>query len=369
LLLIAPVQTGTGIEMPIETGTFEKKQRMGGLREMYRKILAPVVAAAAIAFAAPGFTGSAFTGSAKAETMTLLSSWDESYNAVPVFAQAFADRVTERSGGDLTIQLRGPETVPPFEQLRPVGSGLFDMLFTHGAYHLGETSMAFGMDAIADDPAARRESGIYDVIDAHYAKHNLKLIGVFSAASGYHILLKEPIGDDGALEGRKIRASGTYHDLVQELGGSVVTLPASEIYSALERGVVDGAAWPVFGAMDYKWFEVADYMTRPTFGVTNLSLFMNLDSWNGLSEEEQSMIMDVAMELEVQGRAHFEQLWAQEDQAMQDAGLAVTEFGPAVAEEINAIFAAGIWKKVEEGAGADGEAFHDLAVEKGLTAE
>ncbi|MEJ8570621.1 TRAP transporter substrate-binding protein DctP [Microbaculum marinum] len=317
------------------------------------------MAIAATAFAAP----------AHAETLTLLSSWDESYNAVPVFAQAFAEQVTEKSGGELTVEMRGPETVPPFEQLQPVSAGLFDMLFTHGAYHLGETAMAFGMDAVVDDPEARRQSGIYDVIDAHYQSRNLKLIGVFSAASGYHILLKQPIGDDGGLEGRKIRASGTYHDLVNELGGSVVTLPASEIYSSLERGVVDGAAWPVFGAMDYKWFEVADYMTRPTFGVTNLTLLMNLDKWNALTEEQQTLLVDTAKQLEIDGRKHFEELWAKEDQAMQDAGLEVTEFGPDVADRVDAIFAAGVWKQVEEKAGEDGASFHKLAVEKGLTAQ
>ncbi|MCZ4353573.1 TRAP transporter substrate-binding protein DctP [Roseovarius aestuarii] len=309
----------------------------------------------------------ASTMAADAENLTMLSSWDESYNAVPVFAQGFAELLESKSGGDVTVSLRGPETVSPFEQLQPVSAGLFDMLFTHGAYHLGETAMAFGMDAVTDDPVARRESGIYDVIDAHYAKRNLKLIGVFSAASGYHVMLRDPIGEDGALEGRKIRASGTYHDLVNELGGSVVTLPASEIYSALERGVVDGAAWPVFGAMDYKWFEVANYMTRPTFGVTNLTLLMNLDSWNALSKEQRGMLVDTAKELEVKGRVHFEALWAEEDAAMQEAGLAITEFGPETAENVNGIFAAGIWKQVESKAGADGEAFHKLALEKGLT--
>jgi TRAP-type C4-dicarboxylate transport system substrate-binding protein len=265
--------------------------------------------------------------------------------------------------------MRGPETVSPFEQLQPVSAGLFDMLFTHGAYHLGETAMAFGMDAVKDDPAARRESGVYDLIDQHYQARNLKLIGVFSAASGYHILLRNPIGDDGALEGRKIRASGTYHDMVTELGGSVVTLPASEIYSALERGVADGAAWPVFGAMDYKWYEVADYMTRPTFGVTNLTLFMNLGAWNGLSAEQQDLVMETAQELEISGRAQLADLWEKEDKAMQDAGLAVTEFGPNVAGSVDAIFAAGVWKQVEQKAGKDGVAFHNLAVEKGLTAK
>lgn len=324
------------------------------------KVIRTSVFAAGAAVLATGVT---------AETLTMLSSWDESYNAVPVFAEGFAEMLEEKSGGDLDVSMRGPETVSPFEQFQPVSAGLFDMLFTHGAYHLGETAMAFGMDAVTDDPEARRESGIYDLIDQHYANRNLKLIGVFSAASGYHILLRDPIGEDGALEGRKIRASGTYHDLVTELGGSVVTLPASEIYSSLERGVVDGAAWPVFGAMDYKWYEVADYMTRPTFGVTNLTMFMNLDTWNGLSAEQQDLVMETAQELELSGREHFETLWAEEDQAMQEAGLEVTEFGPEVAEEIGAIFANGVWKQVEEKAGADGKAFHELAVETGLTPE
>ncbi|MGM0560585.1 MAG: TRAP transporter substrate-binding protein DctP [Pseudomonadota bacterium] len=319
-------------------------------------------------FATAALAATLATGSVQAADMTLLSSWDESYNAVPVFAQGFAERLEEKSDGELNINLRGPETVSPFEQLQPVSTGLFDMLFTHGAYHLGETAMAFGMDAVKDDPVARRESGIYELIDAHYQERNLKLLGVFSAASGYHFLLSDPIGEDGALEGRKIRASGTYHDMVVELGGSVVTMPASDIYSALDRGLVDGAAWPVFGAMDYKWYEVADYMTRPTFGVTNLSLFMNLDSWNSLTEEQQALVEETARELEIEGREHFEKLWAEEDQAMQDAGLEITEFGPDVAEEVNAIFASGVWKQVREKAGEDGTAFYEMAVEKGLTA-
>ncbi|ODT66807.1 MAG: C4-dicarboxylate ABC transporter substrate-binding protein [Pelagibacterium sp. SCN 63-23] len=305
----------------------------------------------------------------QAQSLTMLSGWDETYNAVPVFAQGYIDLVKEKSGGEISIALRGPETVPPFEQLQPVSAGLFNLLFTHGAYHLGETSMVFGMDAISDDPAARRESGIYDLIDAHYAQRNLKLLGVFSAASGYHVMLRDPIGKDGGLEGRRIRASGTYHDFVTSLGGSVVTMPASDIYSSLERGVVDGAAWPVFGAMDYRWYEVSNYMTRPTFGINNHSLFINLDTWNGMSAEQQAIMIEAAEELEVSGRSVFEGLWAKEEAAMIEAGLAITEFGPEYAERVDAIFAEGVWRQVEDRAGADGKAFHEMAVAKGLTAQ
>ncbi len=322
---------------------------------MFRRFIAATVALLGLS-----------TGAATAKDLTLLSSWDKNYNAVPVFVDKFVEKVKAKSNGELAIEMRGPETVPPFEQLQPVSTGLFDLLFTHGAYHLGETSMAFGMDAVKDDPVARRNSGIYELIDKHYQGRNLKLIGVFSNASGYHILLRDPIKEDGALKGRKIRASATYHDMIQALNGSVVTLPTSEIFSSLERGVVDGAAWPVFGAMEYRWYEVANYMTRPTFGVTNQTMLMNLDSWEGLSPEEQPIIIDAAIEVEVEGRQEFEQLWAKEDADMQKAGLEITQFGPEVAPKVDALFAAGVWKQVRDRAGADGEAFQKLAIEKGL---
>lgn len=307
---------------------------------------------------------------AQAKNLTILSGWDATYNAVPVFVDQFIADLNEKTDGALTAEMRGPETVPPFEQLQPVSSGLFDMLFTHGAYHLGETGMSFALDAMKDDPVARRDSGAYELIDQHYQKeHNLKLLGVFSAASGYHVLLRKPIGEDGALKGRKIRASATYHDMINELGGAVVTLPASEIFSSLERGVVDGAAWPVFGAMEYGWYEVADYMTRPTFGVTNHILFMNLDSWDNLETAQQDAIMDIVIELEVSGREKFASLWEKEDKAMQDAGLQITEFGPDVAPKVNAMFEAGVWKQVENNTGDDAVALHKLSVEKGLTSK
>lgn len=308
-------------------------------------------------------------GAASATNLSLLSSWDNNYNAVPVFVDGYIEKVKEKSNGEIELSVRGPETVPPFEQLQPVSSGLFDLLFTHGAYHLGETGMAFGLDATKDDPVLRRSSGIYELIDKHYAQHNLKLLGVFSSASGYHVLLRDPIGEDGALKGRKIRASSTYHDMIESLDGAVVTLPASEIYSSLERNVVDGAAWPVFGALESGWNEVANYMTRPTFGVTNQSLFINLDKWESLSPEEQEILQSAAIELEVEGRQVFAELWSQEDAAMQEGGLAITEFGPEVAPKVNSLFEQGVWKQVRNRSGKDGEAFYELAKEKGLTEE
>ena len=104
-------------------------------------------------------------------------------------------------------------------------------------------------------PVALDESGIVrvsrpnprtfvrDFIDADFQRYNQKLIaGFFSAPGCFHIMLKNPLADGPLpLEGQKIRANRTYTPVIEPLGGSIVTLAAGEIYSAMEKGVVDGA--------------------------------------------------------------------------------------------------------------------------------
>ena len=62
------------------------------------------------------------------------------------------------------------------------------------------------------------------------------------------------------------------------LGASPVNLPPAEIYPSLEKGVVDGAAWPVIGPLGYRWYEVAKNIMRPSFGVVVHSVFVNLNA-------------------------------------------------------------------------------------------
>src|SRR3546814_12271827 len=83
-----------------------------------------------------------------------------------------------------------------------------------------------------------------------------------------------------------------YNPLIDSLGGSATIIPPAEIYSALERGVVDGAAWPVFGPLQYKWHEVTNYMLKPTFGQNTHQIFINIRRWDRLSEQEQQLLID-----------------------------------------------------------------------------
>lgn len=229
-----------------------------------------------------------------------LSSWDQSYPVRPKLLEVFFKNVEAASKGDMKFVISGPETVPPFEQLQPVSSGVFQVLFTHGAYHIGQTPYLTSAEALGGDLKKWREAGVREMIDKHYQKFGLKLValGQTPERSALQIILRQPIGPSGDLHGRKLRGTQTFTGVFTYLGASPVVLPASEIYSALEKGVVDGAGWPVLGVLDYRWYEVAKYIIRPTFGMLTYPIFFNLNAWNRLTEQQKKILLDEGRKVE-----------------------------------------------------------------------
>ncbi|HZS55956.1 MAG TPA: hypothetical protein VFA65_16255, partial [Bryobacteraceae bacterium] len=95
-----------------------------------------------------GVVGMVMSGSAVAVELRALSSWDQTYPVRPVFLESFLKNVEAASKGDIKFTVSGPETVPPFEQLQPVSSGVFQVLLTHGAYHVGQTPYLLAIEAL-----------------------------------------------------------------------------------------------------------------------------------------------------------------------------------------------------------------------------
>ena len=175
-------------------------------------------------------TSLALMSGAEAADFRMLSSWDKTNPAVAKLAEPFAKGVEAATNGSVRFVISGPETVPPFEQLQPASTGVFPLLFTHAIYHYGTTGVAVGMDAVRGDLEARRKSGMVEVLDKHYQKLGLKLVAVaISATKGYHIVLRAPVGPSGDLQGRKIRGTPSYHNVINMLGASPVVLPGGEV--------------------------------------------------------------------------------------------------------------------------------------------
>jgi TRAP-type C4-dicarboxylate transport system substrate-binding protein len=281
----------------------------------------------------------------QATELRVLASWDDTHPARRILLNTYLKNVEAASKGDLTFKLSGPETAPPFEQLQPVGAGVFQMLFTHPGYHIGTTPYLISIDGLKGDSKLMRESGLYELIDKHYQRFGLKLVFMTKSVenSGFQIILRQPVGPSGDLAGRKIRGTQNYAGVVSLLHASPVVLPPGEVYTALEKGVVDGAAWPSIGVLDYKWNEVAKYLMRPLFGSSTYYLFVNIRAWNSLSKSQQVVLLDEGNKIGEFWDPEWLRLTKLEQDKLVAAGSQVTEVGSGLGNKLSAAFADGLW--------------------------
>ncbi|MEM9477790.1 MAG: TRAP transporter substrate-binding protein DctP [Pseudomonadota bacterium] len=304
----------------------------------------------------------------QAQEIRAVGAFPESFVFTREIAMPFAELVAEESGGEMTVAFTGPDAVPPLEQFEPTQAGVFDMLFTHPAYHAGTTPVGLAIDAIAADPEARREAGILDFIDSYYQEtQGMKLIAAPPTGSvGFRYYLRDPIDGAPAFDGRNIRGTVSYHPMIEALGGAGVVMGGGDVYSSLQTGAIDGAAWGLTGALDFNWHEVAGYMAEPSFGQVGLMVFMNLDAWNALSADEQAAIERAAIRLEADSIARFNVLATEERAALLELGMEVTEFSADEAAQLNALWSNGVWQVAEGGAPEAVSELRSLAQEAGL---
>lgn len=308
------------------------------------------------------------TASADA-SLKMLSSWNKSNWPTYAALDEFQKRLHKASGNKIKMTISGPEVVPPFEQLQPVSAGVFDMLFTHGVYHGGSKGIALAVDAIENNPKKRRAVGIIDAIDKYYQKNNkVKVVALVATSNaGYHMFLKKPLSAAGDVKGRKIRGTQSYHGVIRALGGSPVVLPGGQIYTALEKGVIDGACWPAAGMLSMKHYEVAKYRVRPTFGSSNLPILVNLAKWKKLSKADQKTILDVGKQLEVDMPAIGDKILADETAALRKYGVKDISMSADKVRLVNKVWNESLWDVANKCCGDGAKGLRALAKKAGMT--
>jgi len=317
------------------------------------------VAAAALSLVASVSIGSA-------EDFRMLTAWGPNHSGTANMAYGYIELVNALSDGAISITPSGPEVVPAGQQLQPVAAGVFDIIYTHGLYHTGETGIGAAIDAVNGDVEMRRDSGVWDWVDSHYQEtQGLKVLSIPTATTGFRFFLSEPMDAENRLEGMTIRALPSYNTIVGSLGATAVVIPFGELYSAAERGVIDGLVWPTVGAVGFNFHEVTPYLAEPAFGTVSYLIMMDLDRWNGLDEETQTLLLEAGHQLELDSIGVFNQLLEDENAAMVAAGAQMTSIGYTL-DEANALFAERAMEVAVEASGETGVAFRDFVAENDM---
>jgi TRAP-type transport system periplasmic protein len=150
------------------------------------------------------------------------------------------------------------------------------------------------------------------------------------------------------------------------LGGAPVVLPIPEVYTALEKGVIDGAASPVVGLLGVRWHEVAKYLAQPSFGFTHQLFLMNLAAWNRLSDADKKLLLDEGRKIEEVWYREYDRMAEAEIKELIAKGVTVSKLGPGQAK-LNEVWSEGLWDLAEKKSPNEAKELRQIAKSKGLT--
>jgi TRAP-type C4-dicarboxylate transport system substrate-binding protein len=241
-----------------------------------------------------------FATSSAAQEVTLkaVSSFAEKTQFSRNF-ERFIDKVNTDGKGVVKINyIGGPRAMPPFEVGNAVRTRVVDIANVTGAFYTNLMPEADGLKLISKSQSEQRKDGTFAFIEQ---LHNQKLNAHYLARQfhnvPFHIYLNKKI-EKLDFTGLKIRVTPVYKDVVEALGGTTVTTAPGEVYTALERGVVDGYGWPITGIFDLGWEKVTKYRMEPPFYRVEVGVLVNLDVWKGLTDAQRKVLNDAALWLE-----------------------------------------------------------------------
>jgi len=292
------------------------------MRTVARFIAAVVAAVLAVPLAA----------SAQEVTLKVVSAFPESSLYVKRL-ESWIERVNADGKGTLRLNfIGGPKAIPTFEVGNAVRTGVVDMAMSTGAFYTNVFPESDALKLTQMPIAEQRKTGAYDYINRLWnQKGNMYYLARIVEHQSFHVYLNKKI-DKPDLTGLKIRVTPVYRDFFTALGATVMQTAPGEVYTALERGVVDGYGWPVGGIFDLNWHERTKFRVDPGFYDAEVSLIVNLDAWNKLSPAQRDFLTRQGLAFE--GLNDFWKTYAQEEIKRQaQAGIQVIRFEGAQAKQ------------------------------------
>jgi TRAP-type transport system periplasmic protein len=319
--------------------------------------------AALLAMTACGGGDSGGDGGGGGESVTIrLGVGDPAASSVGVAAQHFADEVGEQSDGRIDVQVFPDGTLFGGDQnaaVNQVQNGTIDAtILSTSVYASFEPRMnAISLPYLFEDADQYVEylegepgKTLLDSLD----KVNTEGLGLMTRTFRQTTNSQRPIEEPADLEGLKIRVPNNelWVDFFGALGANPTPMDFTEVYTALQLGVIDGQENPVEVPLANKFFEVQQYLSLTNHIADAYILGMNADKFAGLDDETQQILQDAAAETAEFKRQYDDEEAEKAIAELESNGMEVNE----LSEEQMAAFqeeAAKLYPQFESLIGAD----------------
>jgi TRAP-type C4-dicarboxylate transport system substrate-binding protein len=309
-------------------------------------------------------------GSAQAEDTVLKVSHQWSTSDVRhKVAQMVADEV---AAADVGLELKiypSKSLFKPKEQYKPLSRGQLDMTVVPLAYAAGQQpaynlTLMPGLVKNHDHAARLVESPFMEKIEEIMATDDVMVL-VHGYLAGGFAGTEKCITKPEDVKGLKIRAAGkSFEQMVAEAGASVTSMPSSEIYSAMQTGVLDAANTSSSSFVSYRLYEqLACYTPAGDVALWFMyqPMLMNKSTFEGLTEEQQAALLAATEKAQAFYLAEAKKADEESAEKFKEAGVELAIMTP---EDFDA------WREVAKGSSykafveetPDGQQLLDMAL-------
>jgi TRAP-type mannitol/chloroaromatic compound transport system substrate-binding protein len=230
----------------------------------------------------------------------MVTSWPKGLPGLATGAERLAQRITDLSGGRLSVKVYAAgELVPALQVLDAVSSGTAEMGHDASYYHIGKAPAAGFYTAVPFGMTAQELNGwVYygggqELWDELYAPFGVKAFLAGNTGVQLGGWFRKEIKSAADLRGLKFRMPGQGGQVLTRLGVTVVTLPGGEIFQNLQSGAIDGTEWVgPYNDLSLGFYKVAKFYYWPGFHEpgSGLQCTINKAKWDALSPDLQRVV-------------------------------------------------------------------------------
>ena len=191
------------------------------------------------------------------------------------------------------------------------------------------------------------DSDFREEFDTYYEQAGLKLL-VLSIGQSWELNTRKQVTSLDEIKGLKIRTpqSDSYMAIWEALGANPTPLAYGELYTALQQGLVDGNDQMLSNILQVKFYEQAPYIMMTNHNYGSFTILMNLDKFNALPAEYQTVLENIGDELSEYLSNAFLDGAAGDRAALEDLGVTFYDLSETEVAALKEAGAAGI-EKVE----------------------
>lgn len=248
----------------------------------------------------------------------------------------FGDILEEKSNGRMKLEIYYSGSLgDKATTVQGLQTGTIDaamlmsgVIADYGCDKLGVFTLPYLFDSVAHARAFEKGPEGRALLDTvQTSGSSMVCVGAYQESARNYFFTKKRVEKPEDMKNMQIRCQegSIYYDAVEAIGAYAQSVAFSELYSALQSGVVDGAEQPLSGFVNNAFQEVSDYYVMDQHETSpNLILFSEA-TWKQLSEDDQKLIRESFEE----SVSYFEEISDAKDeeylQTIKDSGTEVIE--------------------------------------------